>query len=102
MKTLFTLTLIIAFCSSASFAQVRSQPRAGAAGSWRIIGTVHANLMADHDAILVEGPFDNLRRIKFKVTDAPLNLHRLVVTYDNGAPDKIDVRQDIPRGAPGW
>ena len=31
-------------------------------------------------------------------SNAPLNLHRLVVTYDNGAPDKIEVRQNIAQG----
>ncbi len=35
---------------------------------------------------------------QFKVTDAPLNLRHMVVTYDNGAPDKIEVRQSIPQG----
>ncbi|MEK6479177.1 hypothetical protein WJR50_16645 [Catalinimonas sp. 4WD22] len=99
MRKQFTLILLIlAIFSSAGFAQLRSQPRAGAAGSWRMIGSVQANFRADHDVIIVKGPFDNFRRIKFKVTDAPLNLHRLEVTYDNGAPDKIDVRQNIPQG----
>lgn len=99
MRKQLTLTLLIlAIFSSAGFAQLRSQPRAGTAGSWRLIGSVQANFRADHDVIIVKGPFDNFRRIKFKVTDAPLNLHRLVVTYDNGAPDKIDVRQNIPQG----
>ena len=32
------------------------------------------------------------------MTDAPLELRRLVVTYDNGAPDKLDVRENIPKG----
>jgi hypothetical protein len=74
-----------------------SHPRAGAAGQWRAIGQVSANLVADHDEIIVRGPFDNFRRIKFKVTDAPLDLVRLVVTYDNGEPDRIDTRFRIPK-----
>jgi len=53
----------------------------------------------DHDTIFVRGPFDNFRRIKFKVVDSPLNIHRMVVTYDNGAPDQIAVRQRIPKAA---
>ncbi len=63
-----------------------------APGQWRALGQVTANLTADHDEIIVRGPYDNFRRIKFKVTDAPLDIHRLVVTYDNGAPDNIDLR----------
>jgi len=54
--------------------------------------------LKDVFAIFVRGPFDNFRRIKFEVTDSPLRIHRMVVTYDNGAPDRIDVRQNIPRG----
>ena len=75
-----------------------ARPRAGAPGEWRLLGQVTANLEADHDVIVVTGPFDNFRRVKFKVTDAPLHFTRLVVTYDNGAPDKIDTREDIPQG----
>jgi hypothetical protein len=74
------------------------EPRGGGPGDWRLIGTTHASHRADHDAIIVQGPFDNFRRIKFKVTDAPLNMERMVVTYDNGAPEQITVRQNIPKG----
>ena len=90
-----TLTMIWV---AAAHAQVVSHPRGGRAGSWRVISSTEAGFNADHDGILVRGPFDDFRRIKFKVTGAPLNLQRLVVTYDNGVPDKIDVRYNIPEG----
>jgi hypothetical protein len=79
-------------------AQQVAQPRGGPAGSWRVIGQTQANLTADQDAIFVKGPNDNFRAIKFKVTGAPLNLQRMLVTYENGQPDKIDVRQSLPEG----
>lgn len=80
-------------------AQQVSQPRAGNPGSWRILGTTQAKFSADHDAIYVMGPYDFFRRIKFKVTDAPLNMIRMVVRYDDGgAPEKIDTRFNIPQG----
>lgn len=75
-----------------------TRPRAGKVGQWRLLGSVEAGLTADHDTIVVSGPNDWFRRIKFKVTDAGLNLKRLVVTYENGEPDRLDVREDIPRG----
>ena len=68
------------------------------AGQWKLVGQTHADHGADHDTIIVKGPFDNFRRIKFKVTDAPLNMLRMVVVYDNGQPDNIDIRQNIPKG----
>ena len=73
-------------------------PRPGPAGSWRVIGQTRADHGADHDAIVVKGPYDSFRKLKFKVTGAPLNMQRMVVTYENGQPDKIDVRQNIPEG----
>ena len=84
--------------TSAARAQDVVHPGPGAPGTWRLIGQVHAGFKADHDVIVVRGPYDNFRRIKFKVTDAPLNLHRLVVTYDNGEPDRIEVREEIRQG----
>ena len=74
------------------------KPNPGPAGSWRLIGQTHADHSNDHDVIVVKGPYDNFRKIKFKVTAAPLSLQRLVVTYDNGAPARIDTRADIPKG----
>jgi len=74
-----------------------TRPRAGAAGEWRLIGQVSAGFTADHDVITVVGPNDNFRRIKFKVTDASLNLKRVLVTYDNGTADDLPVTVKIPK-----
>jgi hypothetical protein len=93
------LFLAFVLLSTIGFGQkVVSKPRAGAPGTWRLIGTTQADFKADHDAIVVAGPFDDFRKVKFKVTDAPLNLMRMVVTYDNGMPDNIEVRENIPQG----
>lgn len=84
--------------ASALEAQQVNRPAPGPAGSWRFLGATTARFTADHDSIRVQGPYDNFRRIKFKVRDAPLNLVRLTVTYDNGVPDNIPTRYAIPQG----
>ncbi len=96
---MITLLLVLAgFTTTAQQVQVK-QPRAGAPGTWRLLGTTQAKFVADHDIIVIAGPHDFFRRLKFKVTDAPLNLQRMVVTYDDGGlPEKIDVRYNIPQG----
>jgi len=88
--------LVFVWMTSAK-AQLRSAPRSGPVGSWRVIGTTEAGFQADHDGIVVHG-FNDFRRIKFKVTGAPLNLQRLVVTYESGTPERIEVRHNIPEG----
>lgn len=99
MKRKFNLLLLVfTMLSTLCLSQKLSHPNGGAPGTWRLIGSVQANHQADHDMIAVQGPYDNFRAVKFKVTGAPLNLMRMVVTYDNGQPDKMDVRQNIPQG----
>jgi len=97
-SALAVLAATLALSAAPVLAQKVVQPRGGSPGEWRLIGQTHADHGADHDAIIVKGPFDNFRKIKFKVTDAPLNMQHMVVTYDNGAPGRIDVRQNIPQG----
>lgn len=101
-KSLLLLTaflFVFLFISNESKAQRVTQPRPGAAGTWRLLGTTYANHKADHDMIIVAGPYDYFRRLKFKVTNAPLNLQRMVVRYDDGGfPEKIDIRYNIPKG----
>lgn len=93
---LSTLLFLMGFTLSA---QTISQPKSGAKGTWRILGTTQANHTADHDAIIIKGPYDYFRRLKFKVTDAPLNMQHMLVRYDDGgAPERIEVRYNIPKG----
>lgn len=67
-------------------------------GSWVRLGKVTASHTADHDKIKVEGRNDDFRKLKFRVTDSPLNIHRIIVTYDNGGSERLDVRENIARG----
>ena len=90
--------MLLMFCTSVS-AQKVVRPRAGVAGSWRVLGVTHAKHTADHDVIVVSGPYDYFRKLKFKVTGSPLNMRRMIVRFDDGrAPENIDVRYNIPKG----
>lgn len=97
MKQLILSTLLMLLLSDICGQQVRTG-KPGAPGTWRIIGTTQAKFTADHDGIVVVPPFDNFRRVQIKVTDAPLRLIKMQVTYGNGAPDILPVAIDIPQG----
>ena len=74
------------------------KPKPGAAGTWRHLGTTKAKHTADHDVIIIAGPYDYFRKLKFKVTDAPLNMIRMIVRYDDGGlPENIDIRFKISK-----
>lgn len=67
-------------------------------GDWRLIGTVTADNKADHDVISFTAKKDDFHALKFKVTNSAVNIDRMVVTYDNGEPDRIEVREEIKEG----
>jgi hypothetical protein len=91
--------IVSLFFTSAAHAQKKSvKPAPGPPGAWRVIGTKQAGYKAEHDEIVINESFDTFRSIKFKVTDAPLKIYRLVITYGNGKPDQLEVREEIPEG----
>ena len=66
--------------------------------NWRELGSVKAGHNGDHDVIHIDGPHDTFRKLKFRVTNSPLNMKRMVVTYDDkNPPENIDVRNEIPK-----
>jgi hypothetical protein len=100
MKQTFKLSLLIMllgfFANTISAQELKSHP--GTLGSWRRLGTSEATYTADHDEILVTGANDNFRKLKFYVTGAPLKVHKLFVTFENGETQEIATRFDIPEG----
>ena len=99
LSKIFGILFLFLLIAQVSFSQtVVTKPKPGKAGAWRMLGTVQAKFTNDHDAIIVAGPYDNFRRIKFKVTNAPLKMKRMTVTYGNGTVEKIDTRFNIPKG----
>ncbi len=99
MKFRNIITAVLIFITSSLLYAQQYRPASGGPGSWRLLGTVQAKHTADHDVIIVAGPYDFFRKLKFKVTNAPLNMQRMIVRYDDGgAPENIDLRFVIPQG----
>jgi len=68
-------------------------------GTWERLGSRKVNYGLDHDIIpvgLFKGTFTKL---KIKVMGGSLNMHRMVVTYGNGAKDQIPLKHTFIRGA---
>ncbi len=72
-----------------------SRPEAGA--GWIYVGNTHAQHMNDHDTIIVTGPHNNFRSLQGRVTGAPLHMQRMMVTYENGEPENMPIRFNIPK-----
>lgn len=65
---------------------------------WHKIGEVKADFKREKEEVLVHGA-DRFASIRFKVTEAPIDLVSLEVYYESG--DKQDVKVNTPIKAPG-
>ena len=104
MKKHFTLSFLLVLFFLApvleSMAQKTATKPAAQSGTWEAIGTVKAARMGgDHDMVTVPEPLYHYTKLKFKVTDAPLNIKKMVVTYDNGETQTISNKYEIKKGA---
>lgn len=98
MKPLIVF-LVSIFLAQGISAQQVARPRSGPTGSWRYLGVTTARSTADHDVIIVAGPYDFFRKLKFKVKDSNLEMYYILVRYDDGgAPERIETRFNIPQG----
>jgi len=71
--------------------------RPDAGPGWVYLGTTHAQHMHDHDTLIVAGPHNSFRALRIHVTDAPLRVQRMLVTYENGGPEEVPIRAKIPK-----
>lgn len=61
---------------------------------WHKIGEKTVSLKTERDEIAVMGS-DKFATLKFKVTDAPINLVSVEVTFENGDKQDVNIKQEI-------
>ncbi len=91
IKKILTTIILITFISNIH-GQIKRKKINTNNNTWREIGEVKANYGGDHDALFVQGPFDDFRKVKLKVSSADVNMQRMVITYDNGGKDEIPLK----------
>jgi hypothetical protein len=65
---------------------------------WTVLGTKDVNLVVDHDAIYVGPGSGKFRSIRFHVTDRPIHLYDIRVTFGNGQVETYNFNRHIPAG----
>jgi hypothetical protein len=65
---------------------------------WHKIGEVTASFKMENESISVLGA-DEFAAIKLRVTDAPINISRVQVFYEDGQMEDIDVKNDLSAGS---
>lgn len=99
MKILVSCVILTLLINQTWIAQTLSYSKAASVDGWQLIGTTQAKLTTDNAGIAVHSPNDCFSSIKIKVTKASLRLIKMVITYNEGAPDNIELLYDIPNGS---
>jgi len=92
-KSLIIMLLVIAGSFGMASAQTPAVMVSDAAG-WHKIGEKTVDFKTERDEISVIGS-DRFSTIKFKVTEAPINLVSLEVTYESGDKQDVNINQEI-------
>src|SRR5438105_12555739 len=96
-KVMFVLVVFVFALMKQTIAQkpaVMSSTKPG----WHKIGETTADFKTEKDEIAVLGA-DKFKSIKLKVTDAPVHISSMVVYYDNGETQEINLTSDFKAGA---
>jgi hypothetical protein len=91
------LVVLLGLLTSSAFAQKPAVVASKEPG-WHKIGEITASFKMQNDAIAVWGA-DKFSAIKLKVTDAPINIERLQVFYENGEVQEVNVKNELQAGA---
>lgn len=66
--------------------------------NWEVLGERIVNMGADHDEITVTARKGTFRKLKFKVTQAPIYVKNVRIVYGNGSSENHKVNETFRKG----
>jgi hypothetical protein len=97
MKNVVITLFVLAAYLNVAHAQKPAVVVSGKPG-WHKIGEIAASFHRDKESIAVLGK-DEFKSVKFKTTDAPINIQKVTVNYESGQSQDIEVNQPLTTGA---
>ncbi|AXT55075.1 DUF2541 family protein [Aquimarina sp. MMG015] len=82
--------LMVLFLVGSSFTTVKIK--------WEHLGSRTVNYKIDRDVIKVTAKDGAFKKLKVKVTNGSINMHRIVVQYGNGEKQVIQVKKNFKKG----
>jgi hypothetical protein len=89
-KLLALLSAALIICLSSFIAPQQNK--------WEKLGERKVNMGLDHDRIVVGASDGFFKKLKIRVRNSGINLHKMVVHYGNGEKQELEVREEIQKG----
>ncbi len=96
-KILFSTIIVAIFSLTTAFTSTNSSK--GNAGEWFFLEDKNVGFGADHDVIHFGNWKDDVRQIKLKVTDGPLKMYKMIIHFDNGSTQNVELRNRFAQGS---
>ena len=90
--------LIAAAAVLSAFVPARALAASDDDKDWKVLGDATVEKKAQSEEIKVGGEEGLVKRIKFEVRGADVEFKKVTVTYENGDPEQIDIRDKVRRG----
>jgi hypothetical protein len=71
----------------------------GSNGRWELLGRQEADFQNDHDRIDVGRKEGSFRQIQIRVDRGPVDIHNMILTFDNGETYKANIRHRFNEGS---
>ena len=90
----FSLAIASVFVLSSAFTSVKKEN-----GDWFFLEDKKVGFGVDHDVIHFGNWKDDVRQIKLKVTDGPLKMYSMIIHFDNGTSQNVEMRFRFAQGS---
>ena len=97
-KILFSTTIVAIFCFTAAFTTTSSSNMKNT-GDWFFLEDKNVGFGVDHDVIHFGNWKDDVRQIKLRVTDGPLKMYKMIIHFDNGSTQNVELRNRFAQGS---
>ena len=99
LTTILCSTIVIAvFSLTTAFTPANTSVKSKA-GDWYFLGDKSVSFGSDHDVLHFGNWKDDVRQIQLKVTDGPLKMYKMIIHFDNGATQNVELRNRFVQGS---
>lgn len=98
MKTVKILIIAMIAIAAIVYSRV-ALAQSSSAEEWQQLGTHEVDYTLDYDVIPVTYKKGTFTTIKIKVKDGNINMHRCMITFENGDKQEIEIKHQFTAGS---
>ena len=99
LTTFFYSALIVAVFSLTTAFTSDNTSTKNKTGDWFYLGDKNVSFGSDHDVLHFGNWKDDVRQIKLKVTDGPLKMYKMIIHFDNGTKQNVELKNRFVQGS---